>query len=199
MSFIPSSLLTDPVVAQTHDYGLDPIDTETLISAKAVGDGGVDPEALRRQACAILVMCGASIADTLENRADFFDRVFVPAANRLADAMKTHEAGLPEPAAAETCEDEDIRRIQYHVAELWRYLRIAKGAHTDLAGSNLSGVELWAELTAYAQLLTQRAWCLEALDELTHLTGLPGIDGYGRETRQRVLEVMDICGLSNAS
>tara|TARA_R110002072_G_scaffold143659_2_gene289665 strand:+ start:8898 stop:9554 length:657 start_codon:yes stop_codon:yes gene_type:complete len=199
MAFLPPTLLFDPVVAATHDYGLDPVEAETLTAARRVGADGSSAAALRRQASALLVIAGAELAASLDNSDDFYSQIFAPGSNRLAAAMKLLEEELGDIQSFDTDSEGTIASSQYLVADCWQKLTVALGANAALSGDGLTGAALWAERSSAAHLLAQRAWCIEAMTELAETRGLPDARRHGAATVTQVREILDICGLKISS
>lgn len=179
---LPADLLTDPVVAGTHDYCETPVPDDVLAQAQATLERDKTEITPRSRASAALVTAGMQIATAQPDGTTDCYALFSEGSNRLAEALAPLERRLRRESRFRESRNDDIAAVQNLLRDLWVADQSGRYAYLALNTDDRTGAAWWAYRLATANAITTDGRSTEAMRDI--LDRYDWVDGeqFGRRT-----------------
>ena len=179
---LPAHLLSDPVVAGTHDYCEEPVPDDVLALAREALTRDKTDIHPRERAAAALVTAGMDIAAAQPEGTSDCYALFAAGSNRLADALEPHENRLRRESRFRESRDPDIARIQVMLRDLWVTDQAGRLAYLQLNTEDRTGEAWWAYRRATAHVIANDYNATEGLREALELYDWIDRERFGART-----------------
>ena len=179
---LPADLLTDPVVAGTHDYCETPVPDDVLAQAQASLERDKTETTPRTRASAALVTAGMQIAAAQPEGTTDCHALFSEGSNRLADALAPLERRLQRESRFRESRDDDIATVQDMLRDLWVADQSGRFAYLALNTDDRTGAAWWAYRLATANAIATDGRSTEAMREILAQYDWVDQERFGRRT-----------------